>query len=121
MREASSLIYPLVILKVRGSDLFASVHSTDCWNVTNTYLDEPGLYKNPLAGFPQLIGASRKSFLGAILAEDPHGRRSAPNERIFATATAVSCAVQQGALVVRVHDVQEMADVVKVADSIWSV
>ncbi|KAF5325517.1 hypothetical protein D9619_009704 [Psilocybe cf. subviscida] len=82
--------------------------------------NEPGLYKNPLAGFPQLIGASRKSFLGAILAEDPHGRQTAPNERIFATATAVSCAVQQGALVVRVHDVQEMADVVKVADSIWS-
>lgn len=88
--------------------------------MTNSYPDERGLYKNPLAGFPQLIGASRKSFLGAILAEDPHGRQTAPNERIFATATAVACAVQQGSLLVRVHDVQEMADVVKVAHSIWS-
>ena len=88
--------------------------------MSNLCSDERGLYQNPLTGFPQLIGVSRKSFLGAILAEEPHGRQTAPNERIFATATAVACAVQQGALVVRVHDVQQMADVVKVANSIWS-
>ncbi len=72
---------------------------------------------NPLAGYPRLIGSSRKSFLGTILAQD--GRTTSPKERTLATAATVACAVQQGASVVRVHDVQEMADVLRVADLIW--
>ncbi|KDR77203.1 hypothetical protein GALMADRAFT_139215 [Galerina marginata CBS 339.88] len=80
-------------------------------------------YPNPLKGFPQLIGTSKKSFLGAILAQNSeehgNGRETQPSERGWATAAAVACAVQQGALVVRVHDVQEMVDVVRVADAIW--
>ncbi|KAG2127994.1 Dihydropteroate synthase-like protein [Suillus clintonianus] len=81
--------------------------------------------RNPLAGYPQLIGSSRKSFLGAIL-ERPdadgtnRGRKTQPKERGWATAAAVACAVQQGASVVRVHDVQDMRDVVAVASAIWS-
>ncbi|KAF7319438.1 Folic acid synthesis protein [Mycena chlorophos] len=75
--------------------------------------------RNPLAGFPQLIGASRKSFLGAILEHTDSGRKTAPKERSWATAAAVACAVQQGALLVRVHDTQEMADVVNVANALW--
>lgn len=82
---------------------------------------------NPLAGYPQLIGSSRKSFLGAIL-ERPDadadgtykGRKTQPKERGWATAATVACAVQQGANVVRVHDVQDMRDVVAVASAIWS-
>lgn len=74
---------------------------------------------NPLRGYPQLIGSSRKSFLGAILSKGPNGRETVPAERSWATAAAVACAVQQGALVVRVHDVKEMADVVKVSDALW--
>jgi dihydroneopterin aldolase/2-amino-4-hydroxy-6-hydroxymethyldihydropteridine diphosphokinase/dihydropteroate synthase len=62
---------------------------------------------------------SKKSFLGAILAQDPEGRETEAKERTWATAAAVSCAVQQGALIVRVHDVKEMADVIKVADALW--
>lgn len=85
----------------------------------------PGLPMNPLGGFPMLIGASRKSFLGAILAKpDPSGtypgRETAPNERGWATAAAVACAVQQGAAVIRVHDVIAMGDVLRVASAIWS-
>ncbi|KAJ3512686.1 hypothetical protein NLJ89_g3383 [Agrocybe chaxingu] len=78
------------------------------------------LYRNPLRGYPQLIGASRKSFLGAILAQGPDGRETKPKERTWATAAAVTCAIQQDALVVRVHDVKEMADVVQVAHALWS-
>lgn len=79
---------------------------------------------NPLRGYPQLIGVSRKSFLGAILSQPDEdgkslGRKTTPKERGWATAAAVACAVQQGAAVVRVHDVAELGDVVKVADSIW--
>jgi dihydropteroate synthase len=65
-----------------------------------------------------LVGVSKKSFLGAILAKEG-GRNTEPNERSWATAAAVACAVQQGATAVRVHDTKEMADVVRVADAIW--
>lgn len=80
---------------------------------------------NPLRGYPQLIGVSRKSFLGAILSQPTEdgayrGRQTAPKERGWATAAAVTSAVQQGAAVVRVHDVAELGDVVRVADSIWN-
>ncbi|KAI8989165.1 Dihydropteroate synthase [Trametes punicea] len=81
--------------------------------------------RNPLAGYPLLIGASRKSFLGAILErQDPlghyEGRQTRPIERDYATAAAVACAVQQGATVVRVHDVLRLGDVVRVSSALWS-
>ena len=82
--------------------------------------------RNPLEGFPLLIGTSRKSFLGAVLQEPDakgpgnyQGRQTRPDERDFATAAAVSCAVQQGASVVRVHDVLGLGDVVRVASALW--
>lgn len=75
--------------------------------------------RNPLRGFPMLIGPSRKSFLGEILARQPAGRRTLPNERTYATAAAVSCAVQQRTMIVRVHDVREMMDVVKVTETLY--
>ncbi|TFK40337.1 Dihydropteroate synthase-like protein [Crucibulum laeve] len=75
--------------------------------------------RNPLSGYPTLIGPSRKFFLGVILAQGEHGRETIPKDRSWATATAVVCAVQQGATVVRVHDTKEMADVVRVADALW--
>jgi dihydroneopterin aldolase/2-amino-4-hydroxy-6-hydroxymethyldihydropteridine diphosphokinase/dihydropteroate synthase len=79
---------------------------------------------NPLAGYPQLIGASKKSFLGVILAEPDErgtyeGRTTEPKERRWATAAAVACAVQQEVTVVRVHDIMEMGDVVRVATALW--
>ncbi|RPD61724.1 Dihydropteroate synthase [Lentinus tigrinus ALCF2SS1-7] len=83
--------------------------------------------RNPLAGYPLLIGASRKSFLGAILRQPDkdetgsyEGRDTRPDERDWATAAAVSCAVQQGASVVRVHDVLHLGDAVRVSSALWS-
>jgi dihydropteroate synthase len=61
---------------------------------------------------PILIGPSRKSFLQAAL-----GERS-PDARKWGTAAAVAAGVLYGAHIVRVHDVPEMVDVVRVADSI---
>jgi len=78
------------------------------------------IYRNPLAGFPLLIGVSKKSFLGYILAAGPHGRQTQANDRCWATAAAVSTSVQQGVLIARVHDVREMMDVIRVSDAIWS-
>lgn len=81
-----------------------------------------GTLANPLVGYPILIGASRKSFLGAILAQPSgasRGRETKPIERGWATAAAVACAVQQKANVVRVHDVEEQGDVVRVSELLW--
>lgn len=80
--------------------------------------------RNLLAGYPTLIGASKKSFLGAILAKPDasngyQGRETSPAERTWATSAAVAAAVQQGATVVRVHDVLDMGDVVRVASLLW--
>jgi len=63
-------------------------------------------------GFPVLSGTSRKSTLGRLLNGAP------VEERLFGTAATVALAIQSGADVVRVHDVAEMAQVVKVADAI---
>ena len=82
-------------------------------------------HENHLAGYPLLVGTSKKSFLGVVL-ERPgsegtyKGRKTSPQERGWATAATVACAVQQGASVVRVHDVLEMRDVVAIASAIWS-
>lgn len=62
-------------------------------------------------GRPLLVGPSRKSFIGRVT-ERP------PAERVFGTAAAVAACVLGGAHVVRVHDVREMVDVVKVCDAI---
>lgn len=63
-------------------------------------------------GKPLLIGPSRKAFLGKILGGLP------PVERIEGTAASVAISVMKGAHIVRVHDVREMARVVRVADAI---
>jgi 2-amino-4-hydroxy-6-hydroxymethyldihydropteridine diphosphokinase/dihydropteroate synthase len=68
-----------------------------------------------LRGFPWVVGASRKGFIGRIT-----GVKEA-SQRVWGTAAAVNAAVQGGADVVRVHDVKEMGQVVKMADAIWRV
>jgi dihydroneopterin aldolase/2-amino-4-hydroxy-6-hydroxymethyldihydropteridine diphosphokinase/dihydropteroate synthase len=63
-----------------------------------------------LKGFPLLCGPSRKGFIGKATEKD------VPADRVFGTAAAITASVMNGARVVRVHDVAEMRDVVKVAD-----
>ncbi|QIS17337.1 dihydropteroate synthase [Nocardia terpenica] len=66
-------------------------------------------------GLPILIGASRKRFLGALLA-DEEGPRP-PDGRETATATISALAALHGAWGVRVHDVRASLDAIAVADS----
>ena len=61
-------------------------------------------------GLPLLVGPSRKSTLGMVLDRPVE-------ERTFGTAALVALAVAGGADIVRVHDVAEMADVVRTADA----
>ena len=65
-------------------------------------------------GYPLLAGPSRKSFLKVALGDVP------PGDRIWGTAAAVAASVLFGAHIVRVHDVREMVQVVRVTDSIVS-
>ena len=64
-------------------------------------------------GYPLLIGWSRKSSLGAVLA-DAQGRAPAAADRLAASVAAAVMAVERGARVVRVHDVRETAQALKV-------
>ena len=63
-------------------------------------------------GLPILSGPSRKSFMKAALGDVP------PADRVWGTAAAVTASVLLGAHIVRVHDVKEMVQVVRVADAI---
>ncbi len=60
-------------------------------------------------GVPVLVGLSRKSMLGAITGQDV-------NHRVAGSVAAALIAVQRGAAIVRVHDVRETVDALK----IWS-
>ncbi|KXN93370.1 Folic acid synthesis protein fol1, partial [Leucoagaricus sp. SymC.cos] len=88
--------------------------------VEDTTIGQGGLKRrNPLAGFPTLVGTSRKSFIGTIFSKAEKGRETTPKDRSWATAAGVACAIQQGTMVVRVHDIKEMGDVVIMADALW--
>jgi dihydropteroate synthase len=64
-------------------------------------------------GYPLLVGASRKSFIGHILSQPD------PQQRVWGTAAACCAAIAGGADMLRVHDVEEIRDVSRVADAIW--
>jgi dihydropteroate synthase len=60
------------------------------------------------SGYRVLVGTSRKRFIGQITGKEK------PVERIFGTAATVALCAAAGVSIVRVHDVAEMIDVVKV-------
>jgi dihydropteroate synthase len=62
-------------------------------------------------GYPVLLGPSRKSFIGYTLDRPP-------DRRLEGTAAAVAIGIARGADVVRVHDVEFMALVARMADAI---
>ena len=67
-------------------------------------------------GYPLLVGASRKAFLGAALGSGTSP--APPDKRIWGTAATVTAAILNGAHIVRVHDVIEMAQVARIADAV---
>ena len=67
--------------------------------------------------FPLLIGTSRKSFLGRILANE-NGNAAPVEERLHGSMASLSAAVLKGAHIVRVHDVKAAVETVKTADAI---
>ena len=67
--------------------------------------------KSRVGDLPLLVGASRKSFIGAILDAEPE-------DRVEGNAASTALAIAKGADIVRVHEVREMVRVAKVADAI---
>ena len=66
------------------------------------------------SGFPVLVGASRKRFIGRLLA-DVNGTPRPPDGREDATAAVSALAAVKGVWGVRVHDVARSLDAVRVA------
>lgn len=63
-------------------------------------------------GYRVLVGTSRKRFIGQITGEEK------PATRIFGTAATVALCAEAGVSIVRVHDVAEMVDAVKVVNAV---
>ncbi len=62
-------------------------------------------------GYPVLLGPSRKSFIGYTL-DLP------ADQRVEGTAASVAVGIVRGADIIRVHDVKEMARIVKMTDAL---
>ena len=65
-------------------------------------------------GYPVLIGCSRKRFIGAVTGADVEGR-------LAGTLAANAFAATHGAAVLRVHDVSETSDMVKMLFSLGDI
>lgn len=63
-------------------------------------------------GYPVMVATSRKSIIGYVLDKDK------TEERLFGTLATTAIAVLKGASLVRVHDVEENYDVIKMTKSI---
>jgi dihydropteroate synthase len=70
-------------------------------------------------GYPLLVGTSRKSFIASVLQKSKL-RAGSGAARIWGTAATVAASILQGAHIVRVHDVAEMAQVARVCDAVAS-
>src|SRR5215217_2186316 len=67
--------------------------------------------------YPLLIGTSRKSFIGRLLA-DESGTPALPEDRLHGTMATITAAVLRGARIVRVHDVKATFETIRVTESI---
>jgi dihydropteroate synthase len=67
--------------------------------------------------FPLVIGTSRKSFIGHLLAGE-NGDPAPVEDRLHGTMASVTAAILRGAHIVRVHDVKAAVETARIADSI---
>jgi dihydropteroate synthase len=73
-----------------------------------------------VAAFPELpvlIGTSRKSFIGRLLA-DENGEAVPVEDRLYGTMATNITAILKGSHIVRVHDVKPIAEAVRICDQI---
>ena len=65
--------------------------------------------------YPLLIGTSRKSFIGRILADDS-GTPAPAEDRLHGTMATITTSILHGAHIVRVHDVKATAETIRTAN-----
>jgi dihydropteroate synthase len=70
------------------------------------------LHRVAALGYPVLLGASRKSTLGRVLGDAP------AHDRLEGTAAATVWGIQQGASMIRVHDVAQLRRTLRMADAL---
>jgi len=71
-------------------------------------------------GVPVLAGLSRKTTIGELIARDLTGRGD-PRDRVFGSVAAHLVAAQNGAAILRVHDVAATVDALKVWNAVAAV
>ncbi len=67
-------------------------------------------------GLPLLVGTSRKSFIGRMLAKN--GKDAEPPDRVYGNLAAQTALILKGAHIVRTHDVKAAAEAARVTDTI---
>ncbi len=67
--------------------------------------------------YPLLIGTSRKSFIGRILA-NADGNPAPADQRLHGTMASVTASILKGAHIIRVHDVKATFEALRVVDAI---
>jgi len=67
-------------------------------------------------GFPLVIGTSRKSFIGRMLAKD--GKDAPVTERLYANLAVHTALILKGAHILRTHDVKEASEAARATDVI---
>jgi dihydropteroate synthase len=80
-------------------------------------IDKLDLLKAAFSDLAILIGTSRKSFIGRILADEA-GDAAPLDRRMYGSMASIAAAVMKGANIVRVHDVKAAIETVKVIDAI---
>ncbi len=68
------------------------------------------------AGFPLLVGTSRKSFIGRTLATG--GKDAPPEGRLYGTLATQTALILKGGHILRTHDVKAAVEAARVADAI---
>jgi len=68
------------------------------------------------AGFPLLVGTSRKSFIGRTLAVE--GEDAPPEKRLYGTLATQVALILAGAHILRTHDVKASVETARIADAI---
>lgn len=71
------------------------------------------LYKIKSLGYPVLVGASNKGFIGKILS------KKNPEERLYGTLACTAVSAMQEVDIIRVHEVQPNLDVVRMINGIY--
>jgi len=69
--------------------------------------------------YPLMIGTSRKSFIGKILA-DESGQSAPASERLHGTMATIAAAVLKGAHIIRAHDVKAAVETARIVNLVRS-